>query len=53
MIYLMFPDGTGTICMIWHMFTGLLYYADPARPLTTVGEELLDDLDHYLYCLSV
>ena len=31
------------------MFPGLgLYYADPAQPLTTAGEELgyLDDLDH-------
>ena len=35
------------------MFPGLdLYYADPAQPLTTAGEEL-DDLDHDLSDLSV
>ena len=39
--------------MIWHMFPGLgLYYADPAHPLTTAGEEL-DDLDRDLSDLSV
>ena len=35
------------------MFPGLdLYYADPAQPLTTAGEEL-DYLDHDLSHLSV
>ena len=35
-----------------HMFPGLdPYYAGPAQPLTTAGEEL-DDLDHDLSDLS-
>ena len=35
------------------MFPGLnLYYAHPAQPLTTAGEEL-DDLDHDLSDLPV
>ena len=34
--------------MIWHMFRGLgMFYADPAQPLPTAGEEL-DHLDHDL-----
>ena len=34
------------IRMIWHIFPGLdLFHADPAQPLTTVGQEL-DDRDH-------
>ena len=38
--------------MIKHTFPGLdLYYADPAQPLTTAGEEL-DYLDHDLSDLS-
>ena len=44
----MFPGGVRTAYMIQHMLPGMyLYYADPAQPLTAVGEEL-DDLDHDL-----
>ena len=44
----MLPDGIRTICRIQHMFPGFdLYYADPAQPLTTAGEEL-HDLDNDL-----
>ena len=28
-------------------WVGSVYYADPAQPLTTVGEDELDHLDHY------
>ena len=44
----MLPGGSRTICAIRPLFPELdLYYADPAQPLTTAGEEL-DDLDHDL-----
>ena len=38
----MLPDEARIICMIYqHMIPGLnLYFADPAQPLTTAGEEL-------------
>ena len=40
----MLPGGSHKTCMILHMFPGLdLYDADPAQPLTTIGEDL-DDL---------
>ena len=39
-IWLMLKDGTRRICMISHMFPRLdPYYADPAQPLTSAGEE--------------
>ena len=48
MIWLMLPDGTRIICIIWLMFPGLdLCCADPAQSLTTASEEL-DYLDHDL-----
>ena len=48
----MLPGGTRTIGRIEHMFPELdLYYADPAQPLVTAGEEL-DDLNHDLCDLS-
>ena len=48
----MLPGGSRTICMIYHIFSGLhLYYADPAQPLTMAGQEL-DDLNHDLSDLS-
>ena len=39
--------------MLYHLFPGLdcRYYADPAQPLTTAGQEP-DDLDHDLSDLS-
>ena len=53
----MLPGGSRTVCIIYSicMLPGLdLYYADPAQPLTKVGEEL-DDLqqvaDHDRYRL--
>ena len=52
MACLMFPRGMRTVCMISRVHPGLdLYYAYPARPLRTAGEEL-HDLDHDLICLS-
>ena len=54
----MWPDGTRIISILCSTcFPALdVYYADPAQPLTTAGEELdhLDhDLDHDLSDLSV
>ena len=48
----MLPGWTRTVCMIWHMFSGLdRYCADPVQPLITASEEV-DDLDHDLFDLS-
>ena len=51
----MLPDGSRikSVWSIYNMFPVLdLYYADPAQPLTTAGEEL-DYLDHDLSVLDM
>ena len=43
----MLPGGTRIICMIYcstRFLRWISYYADPAQPLTTAGEEELDDI---------
>ena len=45
----MLPGGSRMVYMTQHMLSGLdLYFAGPAHPLTTAGEEL-DHLDHGLH----